>query len=236
MKTKRAKTPRRRDSKQRILEAAEVLFAERGFEAVSIREITGACDANVAAINYHFGGRDKLVSEIMLRYIRPINEERLARLETAKLNRHGKPVPLEEIIDAFVRPLITRIKKSDLSERLFQKLCARVFSEHSESLPENVEVHFQPVIERFTKAFAAALPDTDPQELIWRMHFMVGGMLHMMSHQDLLSRMTHGLSGAPSIETTLSRFIRFAAAGFREGTPSDRDHESGNNPQGFFKF
>lgn len=236
MNTKEPKTPRRRDSKQRIIEAAETLFAEHGFDAVSIREITSHCGANVAAINYHFGGRDNLVTEIMLRYIRPINEERIARLETARINRHGKPIPLEEIIDAFVRPLITRIKKSDLSERLFHKLCARVFSQHSESLPENIEVHFQPVIERFTKSFAAALPDLDPQELVWRMHFMVGGMLHMMSHQDLMARMTHGLSGNPSIETTLSRFIRFAAAGFREGTASESTHDLTNNPQRFFDF
>lgn len=236
MKTKRAGTGRKTDARQRILEAAEGLFAEHGFDSISIRDITSACDANVAAINYHFGGREKLVAEVMLRYIRPINEERLARLEVAQGRRPGKPVPLEELIDAFSRPLVSQVKKSPLSERLFHKLCARVFSEHIDALPDNVEAHFMPVIDRFSRAFEASLPDVPPDELIWRMHFMVGGMLHMLSHQDMLQRMSHGRAGNPTIETTLGRFIRFAAAGLREGSTNETTDSTADSPQGFFQF
>lgn len=236
MKTKQEPKNKRTDAKQRVLEAAEELFAKHGFEAVSIRDITNHCGANVAAINYHFGGRDKLVAEVMLRYIEPINEERLARLDSARQKWSGKAVPIEELIDAFVRPLVTRVKKSELSERLFYKLCGRVFSEHIDSLPREVEAQFAPVLNRFYKAFATSLPELEKEELVWRFHFMVGGMIYLMSHQDMLQRMTQGDSGSPSMEASLGRFIRFAAAGFREGVSHDADAKKTSTPQAFFDF
>lgn len=224
------------DAKQRVIEAAEELFAKHGFDAVSIRDITNHCGANVAAINYHFGGRDKLVTEVMLRYIEPINQERLARLDSARTKWHGKPVPIEELIDAFVRPLVSRVKKSELSERLFYKLCGRVFSEHIDALPAEVEAQFTPLIERFHQAFAVSLPELNKEELVWRFHFMVGGMIYLLSHQDMLQRMSRGQSGAPGMDTSISRFIRYAAAGFREGLSSPSSEHEPSTPQAFFNF
>lgn len=236
MKTKQDPMNKKPDARQRVLEAAEVLFAQHGFESVSIRDITSHCGANVAAINYHFGGRDKLVTEVMLRYIDPINDERLARLDVLKQKWGTKAVPLEELIDAFVRPLVSRVKKSELSERLFYKLCGRVFSEHVDALPAEVEARFTPVLHRFYKAFANSLPELNKEEIVWRFHFMVGGMIYLMSHQDMLQRMSNGDSGDPSMEASLGRFIRFAAAGFREGVPMDTPEKKASTPQAFFDF
>jgi len=236
MKTKQEPKTKRPDARQRVLEAAEELFAKHGFESVSIRDITNHCGANVAAINYHFGGRDKLVAEVMMRYIEPINEERIARLDAARQKWGAKSVPIEELIDAFVRPLVTRVKKSELSERLFYKLCGRVFSEHIDALPAEVEARFGPVLNRFYKAFSASLPELDKEELVWRFHFMVGGMIYLLSHQDMLQRMTHGDSGSPTMEASLGRFIRYASAGFREGVSASSKSEKPATPQGFFDF
>ncbi len=233
VKTRRT---RRTDARQRVLEAAEELFAKHGFDAVSIRDITSRCGANVAAINYHFGGRDKLVEEVMLRYVEPINQERLLRLESALQKWGAKAVPVEELLDAFVRPLVTRVKKSELSERLFYKLCGRVFSEHIDTLPQPVELQFAPVLQRFYDAFQSSVPELSREELVWRFHFMVGGMLYLMSHQDLLQRMSRGDSGEPSMEASISRFIRYSAAGFREGTRASIVEEQPMSPQGFFNF
>ncbi len=236
MNTKQESKIKRSDAKQRVLEAAEELFAKHGFESVSIRDITNHCGANVAAINYHFGGRDKLVAEVMLRYIEPINDERVARLDAAKQKWGSKGIPVEELIDAFVRPLITRVKKSELSERLFYKLCGRVFSEHVDALPAEVEAQFLPMLNRFYKAFAQSLPELEKEDLVWRFHFMVGGMIYLMSHQDMLQRMTHGDSGSPTMDASLSRFIRYSAAGFREGLTDQPKSEQPPTPQGFFNF
>lgn len=221
-------------SKRRLMDAAEQLFAEKGFEAVSVRDITGLSKTNVAAVNYHFGNRESLLELVMMRYMLPVTEERLARLEALERKWPGKVVPLEEIIDALVRPLVGQVRKSELSERLFYKLNGRIFAMQGDGLPSRIEDQLRQVVERFSKAFAKALPTVPTEELTWRIHFLVGGMIHLLTHQETLHRLSGGASGTPTMETTLSRFIRFSATGLREGTEEEAQVSRG--PQATFDF
>lgn len=220
--------------KRKLFDAAEQLFADRGFEAVSVRDITQIAKANVAAVNYHFGSRESLVTLVMTRYLTPVNEERLVRLDSLERKWTGKILPLEEVIDAFVRPLVSQVRKSELSEQLFYKLMGRIFSQQGDGLPELIEDQLRRVIDRFTRAFGKTLPTVAPEDLSWRIHFMMGGMIHMLTHQDVLQRLTGGAAGKPTMEATLGRFIRFAAVGLREGTEAEILQAKG--PQAFFDF
>ena len=221
-------------SKRKLLDAAEQLFAENGFEAVSVRHITQLAKTNVAAVNYHFGSRDELLSLVMMRTLFPINEERLTLLESVERKSEGKVVTLEELIDAFVRPLATQVLKSDLSERLFYKLAGRIFAEQGDGMPPQIEAQHKQIIERFTRSFAKVLPTLAMDDLVWRIHFLAGGLIHLLTHQDVIQRLSSGASGAPTLEATLSRFIRFAAAGLREGTePAEPAPKA---PQATFDF
>ena len=221
-------------SKRRLMDAAEQLFAEKGFEAVSIRDITGLVKTNIAAVNYHFGNRESLLEMVMMRYMLPVTEERIARLEALERKWPGKIVPLEEIIDALVRPLIGQMRKSELSERLFYKLVGRIFAMQGDGLPPRIDDLLRQVVERFSKAFARALPTVPGEELTWRFHFLVGGMIHLLTHQEVLHRLSGGASGTPTMEATLSRFIRFTASGLREGTEVEAAGPRG--PQATFDF
>jgi AcrR family transcriptional regulator len=223
------------ESKRRLLDAAEQLFADRGFESVSVRDITQLAKANVAAVNYHFGSREGLIALVVTRYVTPVNQERLARLEALERKWSGKTVPIEEVLDAFVRPLASMVQKSELTERLFCKLMGRIFSLGIEALPEAVENQMQVSIDRFTRALAKSLPTVSSEELVWRMHFVVGSMIHMLLNQDMLQRLTNGAAGSPSMEAVMGRFIRFAASGLREGVaPAEPPAKKG--PQAMFDF
>lgn len=221
-------------AKLRLVEAAEQLFAERGFEAVSVRDITKRASMNIASINYHFGSREGLVAAVMTRYITPINDERLARIEALERRWSGKSVPLEEILDAFVRPLATQVRKSELSERLFLKLVGRMFGEQAAAMPPVVEEQFKLVVARFVKALSKALPELAVDEILWRMHFVIGAMVHSMAQEEVLHRITQGASGTPTIEATLSRFTRFAVAGLRNGLSEEVVAKP--SPQATFNF
>ncbi len=220
-------------TRRRLLEAAEALFSEEGFDRVSVRDITERGQANVAAVNYHFGSREGLVEQVMARYINPINEERVARLDKLERAAGSKAVPLEELLDAFVRPFATQVRRSELSERLFYKLMGRILADELVKLPESVERGFEVMLRRFRKAFGKALPGVDEQELLWRMHFTVGAMVHTMAHGEALYRFSEGASGQPSMESTLSRFIQYAAAGLRQGGV---EPEAKEGPQEEFLF
>jgi AcrR family transcriptional regulator len=225
-------------AKLRLVEAAEELFAERGFEAVSVRDITKHAAMNIASINYHFGSRDGLVAGVMTRYITPINEERLARIEALERRFSGKSVPLEEILDAFIRPLATQVRKSEMSERLFLKLVGRMFGEQAAAMPPLVVEQFKQVVARFLKALSKALPDLAHDEILWRMHFVMGGLVHAMAQDEVLQRITQGASGNPTLEATLSRFSRFAIAGLRNGLNEEVElvEEVEDSPQATFNF
>lgn len=206
--------------KLRLVEAAEKLFAENGFDVVSVRDITQAAGGNVAAVNYHFGSRDGLVAVVMTRYLTPVNEERLARLEAAELKWSGNAVPLEEVVDAFVRPLITQVEKSELSEQLFYRLVGRIFGSHGDGIPAEIEAQISVLIERFTRALGKVLPAVAEEDLVWRLHFVIGAMIYMLTHGEALRRLAQGAAGKPDMAATLERFQRFAVAGLRDGVVS----------------
>lgn len=215
---------------------AEQLFADKGFEAVSVRDITKLAKTNVAAVNYHFGSRDELLALVMMRNMQPVTEERLLRLDALENKWSNKAAPLEEIIDALVRPLATRPRKSELPERWFYQLLGRIFAQQGDGLPGMIEELMRQTAVRFTKAFAKALPSLSSEELAWRIHFLIGGMIHLLSHQDLLDRISGGASGKPTMEATLGRFIRYSASGLREGVEMDATPVKKITPQAIFDF
>jgi len=225
--------------KLRLVEAAEKLFAEKGFEAVSVRDITKEAGANVAAVNYHFGSRDGLVVAVMSRYLTPVNQERLAELDKAERNASGVPV-LEEVLDAYVRPLVAHVGRSELSEKLYCKLVGRIFGEQGVEVPNDIQNQTRNLIERFTRAMGKALPNYTQEELIWRLHFIAGGLIHLLTHTDFLYRVAAPACGTPTVETTIERFIQFAADGLRSGLEAVEGEEEGEPkkkiPQATFNF
>jgi AcrR family transcriptional regulator len=214
------------------VEAAEKLFAEKGFEAVSVRDITQLAKTNVAAVNYHFGSRDGLLKMVISRYANPVNEERLARLDVAERKWAGKLVPIEELMDALVRPLLGQVRKSGLSERSFYQLMGRIFAESGDGLVAEIEQQLRQANDRFLRAFGRILPALGEEELSARIHFIHGSLIHLLTHQQHLN--TSPAPGAPTMEASLSRLVRFAAAGLREGLETEVAVEEG--PQAFFDF
>lgn len=217
--------------KRVLLNAAEQLFAEKGFEAVSVRDVTQFVKMNVAAVNYHFGSREGMLTLAIMHYTLPLNEERIARLESAERKSPGKPLALEEIIDAFVRPIITQNRKTELPEALFYQLLGRIFAANGDGLSQAYEENFRQLSDRFMRALGKTLPTVPLDELASRFHFMSGGLIHLLTHRELLGKR----SGSPTtMEANLGRFIRFAAAGLREGLAADASVKKG--PQATFDF
>jgi AcrR family transcriptional regulator len=214
--------------KRHLLDVAERLFAGKGFEAVSVRDITREAEVNVAAVNYHFGSRELLVNLVIIRHFRPINEERMARIEALEKKWSGKAVPVEEIVEALARPLIGAVRKSGLPEPAACELLGRILALRGEGFPEELELQTQALINRFMRILGKALPSISAEELVWRMHFVTGGMIQM-----LMGRAGAEFSGAAAIDATLGRFIRFAAAGLREGVEEEPVKKG---PQATFDF
>ena len=89
------------DTRERILDAAERLFMENGYEATSMRTITGAAEVNLAAVNYHFGSKEALLREVFRRRLAWLNRERLQALDRREQQAGGAQLKPSQILEAF---------------------------------------------------------------------------------------------------------------------------------------
>ena len=194
-------------TKERILAAAEVLFAQRGFDGASLRQLTAAAEVNLAAVNYHFGSKDKLVEEVFRRRLDTLNGHRLAALSKVA----GKPgTTLEDVLDAFIRPALAL--SGDGTGSLFMRVLARAFAEHDDHLRQFMSENYGHVMRQFTAEFARLLPQLSREELYWRIDLVTGALTHAMSGFGMIQR-KGGVSEAAHREQTIAHLIRFATAG-----------------------
>lgn len=194
-------------TKERILAAAEVLFAQRGFDGASLRQLTATAGVNLAAVNYHFGSKDKLVEEVFRRRLDTLNAHRLAAL--AKVA--GEPdTTLEDVLDAFIRPALAL--SGDGTGSLFMRVLARAFAEHDDHLRQFMSENYGHVMRQFTAEFARLLPQLSREELYWRIDLVTGALTHAMSGFGMIQR-KGGVSEAAHREQTIAHLVRFAIAG-----------------------
>lgn len=200
------------DAKEKILEVARDLFAHNGYEVTSLRAITAKAEVNLASVNYHFGSKVKLIAEILSQAFRPLTEARLNLLEKAVLASHPQKPTLEAVLEAFIRPCLEMC--SDPSKETTVKLFERALAEEKEVFAQVIERDINPSILKFSDAFAKALPDVPREEILWRLHFTIGTVIHTTCHhRDLFS--LPGMTCKLDKETALQRIITYTAAGFR---------------------
>jgi len=195
------------DTRQKILETAERLFATQGLEATSLRQIIGEAGVNLAAIHYHFGSKEDLLAELIGSKAKPVNEMRLARL--AQLEAEGDH-DLLKILKAWMLPM------ADVAERnpQFVRVMGRIHA--AGLLPKIVAEHFQPSAAIFIAAMRRAVPDLPDEEFAWRIHFMTGAMAHTMCVIPFLGPGPLDLS---DFHTRIRRLIAFVHAGLLAPVP-----------------
>lgn len=201
-------------TKLALIEAAAALIAERGFDAVTVREITGRAGTNIASVKYHFGSKEDLIDAVVANFVAPVNLERLARIDA--LEKEGG-FCAEQLLRAFLEPMLSQIKGSPLSEKLFGQLMGRMIGERPYEFPEQVMGQFREVAGRFVPAFMKAEPRLTEEDVFWRIHFSFGVMSNMLTNGELLKTVTEGKVGEEQLEKTMSRVIDFCAAGFKQG-------------------
>jgi AcrR family transcriptional regulator len=227
--------------KRILLDVAESLFAEKGFELVSFRDITTKAKTNIAAVNYHFGSRAELLHLVMMRQLSPITEERLARLTALEKQPSNGARRVEEILGVLVLPLSQEVTKSELEDRLFYPLLGRIFSEQGRDVLPPVAAQFHEVAERFTSALARALPTLQTVELGCRFHILTGGLIHLLTHPDVLFGVAATRLGPVTMVEKFEHFIRHSAAGLRQGVPPESLEDgvpidAADEPQAMFVF
>ncbi|MFP5375009.1 MAG: TetR/AcrR family transcriptional regulator [Gammaproteobacteria bacterium] len=203
-------------TKDRILAAAEELFAQHGFAGTSLRQLTGRADVNIAAVNYHFGSKENLINEVFRRRMDEMTQQRLARLEAAVRERPGD---LEAVLAAFVEPALemARDRHGGPGRGAFVKVLARAYAEKNDGLRRFLSERYGHVLREFARAIAACLPGLGKEPLYWRLDFLSGALTYAMADFGLIRR-PPGVAEAAHRARAARELIRFAAAGLRAST------------------
>lgn len=199
-------------TKDRILGAAEELFAQYGFAGTSLRQVTSRADVNIAAVNYHFGSKENLVNEVFRRRMDDMTEQRLGQLKAA-LEQH--PGELEPILAAFVEPALA-LAQDRHGGGAFVRVIARAYAEKNDSLRQFLSDHYGHVLRDFGRAIAACVPDLSKEELYWRLDFFSGALTYAMADFGLIKRPV-GVTETTHRERAARELIRFVEAGLRAG-------------------
>lgn len=215
------------DTRDRILDAAEILFADQGFAEISLRQITTHAEVNLAAVNYYFGSKDGLIFEVLARVVGPINERRLAMLDEAESKANGQPVEVERILEALFLPVVSVMNQSDHSGQVVLKLAGRCMSETNAEMPDKIQRIFQELANRFSNALAYALPQLSEAEVFWRIHFTIGAMLYSLVQHETLVLLSEGKVAVDDAEKAMGELVAFTAGGLRAENAS---HEKVNQP------
>ena len=193
------------DTKAKILDTAEQLIGEQGYAATSLRQIIAKAGVNLAAVHYHFGSKEELLDAVVLRKVAPVNEARIAWLDRVETEAGNGPPDVEKVLESFLIPTAEVASRNPGFVRLMGQMLAEGL------MPRILERHFRATALRFVAALRRAVPDLPQQELMWRVHFMVGAMAHTMCRAPLLPQM----AGEADMEPLMKQLVTFLSAGFR---------------------
>src|SRR3979409_1876422 len=190
-------------TRERILRTAERLFAERGFNGVSVRELAAAAQVNIASIGYHFDNKEGLLSEVYRRHCEPMIEGRLRGLKAASRLRGKAKITakIAAIIEAFIRPALQQVEAED--GETFIRMRAVLSCENSELLEKLVAENFDQSSPGFIDMLCECLPHLSRTDVCWRFHFLLGTIYYTAAGPHRISAFFDGRCATAHNEDTL---------------------------------
>ncbi|MDO2947913.1 TetR/AcrR family transcriptional regulator [Aeromonas simiae] len=199
------------DTKNRILDAAEVLFAERGFADTSLRLITGEADVNLASVNYHFGSKKELIQAVLDRYLSLFMPRLDAQLDALQ---QQEEITLLAVFESFVEPLMSLTEVRSNGPALFMQLLGRGYIDSQGHLRRFITSEYGEVLGHITQAISRANPALSPADLFWRLHFTLGTVVFTMASADALRDIAQADFGQQlDVEGLVRNVIPYLASG-----------------------
>jgi len=216
------------ETRGRILDAAEALFVEHGLDATSMRMITTRAGVNLAAVNYHFGTKDKLIQQVFQRRLAELNLQRLAALDQveAQSQASGEGVKPSEVLKAFFTPALELATDLNHGGHTFMQLLGRTYTEPNAFVRQFLAEEYAATLERFLTALYASLPGVPREEILWRFHFMMGATSYAIAGTDTLQLFAGEFDDANPARL-LPRLMSFLLGGLRAPLPEQAEEQEG---------
>ncbi|MEQ8558481.1 MAG: TetR/AcrR family transcriptional regulator [Henriciella sp.] len=199
--------------KDAILDAAEALFAEHGYDAVTLRAIAAKAGVDVALANYHFGRKHELFEQTFQRRAEILNTWRLEALEACREKAAPSPASVRDIIDAYLRPLMTGPHLKEPGWRNYYGMVAYVNSSTAWG-GQLMTKSYNPAIESFIEALKEALPEASDDAIYWGYHCLSGALTLAFAQTGRLDQLSRGKVCSTDLEGGYLQMVDFITAGF----------------------
>lgn len=194
------------------------VFAERGFDGATLREITARAGANIAAVNYYFRSKDELIRHVLDVFIRPIMKSRMEALDSCERAAGDRPPDLYSVVEALVQPMVY-LSRDGHGGRALIRLLLQTRALPRDATRSFTYETFDPILHRFADAIGRAVSGLSRQDIYWRIDFAVGAMMQILTDSDSGSRRLANLSGGlcdtDDNDAIAAQLVTFIVGGFR---------------------
>ena len=197
-------------TRDRLIEVSGELFAERGFDSVSLRVITESANANLAAVNYHFGSKEELILAVVEDIVGPVNQKRLERLGEIDST---SSVSLKAIIHAFIDPVFDVTSADAGADNKYYKLLSRCIASRDERVSSIIIKQFPEVLAKFVSSLTKVIPGLSSDSAHLKVMFMAGALAHSLFHYENFLLVSHGSFDPSSPNLLKSELVSFLSAG-----------------------
>lgn len=202
-----------KDVRNRLLGVAEKLFSERGFADTSIRDLTAEADCNIAAVNYHFGGKENLYIEVWRRHLLMLRDNQIASIEKVTSENQDTP-PLEDLLRSFAETFIGPLVDEAGSSRFLKLMMREMLDGH---LPPNtfVDEVIKPTLGAMQKALHKTCPGLDESQVALIVSSIVGQLIHAVRIRTMFGQNDRKDLPFFDLAKMIDHIIKFSAAGIR---------------------
>ncbi|CAA6692763.1 MULTISPECIES: TetR/AcrR family transcriptional regulator [unclassified Lentimonas] len=202
-----------------IMRAAEQLFAEKGFRAMTLRDVTREAQVNLAAVNYHFGSKQKLMLAVIRNRFEPINVERLKQLDALIAEHAPESVPVHAIFGALFRPLFESASSETGVDDGLMQMIGRAITEPADFISTIHKELFTELSLRFMAELQRSCPHLSAVAHHYRFFFAISTMIGAIIEQVLLENLSEGTLDPTDFDTLVEELITFTVAGYIQGNP-----------------
>ncbi|MBV7435459.1 TetR family transcriptional regulator [Cardiobacteriaceae bacterium TAE3-ERU3] len=178
----------------RIFNSAEKLFVEHGFESTSLRTITNDAGVNLAAINYHFGGKDALIKTVFTRRFVPYLHECTREVEALKVL--DQDYNAEDVVRVLLKPALNLANQPNKQGLIFVRLVSRMMVDNHRLVRDTMSAEAKTLISSILDVLQPLLPSYSESTLRWRIHFMFNLIFHAFAGNDIFKLFMPGEAGS----------------------------------------
>jgi AcrR family transcriptional regulator len=199
----------------RILDSAERVFADGGYNGASMRNIVREARVNLATVYYYFGSKRGLMAAVLKRRFGPLREEHLDLLRQFERDAKSRPVPVEKILEAMLLPPLRLLSASPAKRQAVTRLLGRIVTEPDQQTQKILRDQRAELRAAFLRALQSSLPQLSLAAVQWRMEFIWGALGFILCNPQTIAASTHGVCNPVDAPKVLNEMIGFFAAGFR---------------------